>query len=158
VVQVAHHEASTTVDVAANILFDYLSDLKHLPGYLPRMTEIHETEPLPAEAQGMEARQPRQPVHHEVEVTAEQPSGDIVHSEAWIDVIEENRTLRWGAPGDSGYHGELDVGFVADGTSRLTVRIDTDHPSTPKIDEELRRALDGIKTSLEHAPTSEEQP
>jgi hypothetical protein len=27
----AHHEASTTIDVAPNILFDYLSELDNLP-------------------------------------------------------------------------------------------------------------------------------
>jgi uncharacterized protein YndB with AHSA1/START domain len=147
----AHHEASTTVDVAPNILFDYLSDIQHLPDYLPRLTYVHPTEPAPAEAQGLEARQPMQPVHHEVEVAADEPSGQTVRSEAWIDVLEENRTLRWGGPGESGYHGELDVDFVADGTSRLTVRLDTSHPADPAIDDELRRALDGIKTSLEQA-------
>jgi uncharacterized protein YndB with AHSA1/START domain len=145
----AHHEASTTVDVAPNILFDYLSDIQHLPDYLPRLTGVHPTAPEPAEAQGMEARRPDQPVRHEVEVTADEPSGETVRSEAWIDVVEENRTLRWGVPGGSDYHGELDVDFVADGTSRLTIRLDTAHPATPEIDNELERALAGIKTSLE---------
>lgn len=149
----AHHEASTTVNVAANILFDYLSDIQHLPDYLPRLTGVHPTEPTPPEAQGMEARQPRQPVHHEVEVTADEPSGQSVRTEAWIDVVEENRSLRWGAPGDHDYHGELDVEFVADGTSNLTIRLDTNHPATPAIDEELQHALNTIKTSLEQAPT-----
>ncbi len=150
----AHHEVSTTVDVAPNILFDYLSDLQHLPDYLPRLTGVHPTAPLPAEAQGMEARRPDQPVHHEVEVTADEPSGETVRSEAWIDVVEENRTLRWGVPDSSDYHGELEVDFVADGTSRLTIRLDTAHPATPEIDEELHRALDGIKASLEQTPGS----
>jgi hypothetical protein len=149
----AHHEASTTVDVAANILFDYLADIQHLPQYLPRLTGVHPTAPTPPEAQGLEARQPRQPVHHEVEVTADEPSGQTVRSEAWIDVVEENRSLRWGAPGDHDYHGELDVEFVADGTSNLTIRLDTSHPATPAIDEELRHALDTIKTTLEQTPT-----
>jgi hypothetical protein len=53
--------------------------------------------------------------------------------------------------GEPGYHGELEVDFVADGTSRLTVRLDTRHPADPAIDDELRHALDGIKTSLEQA-------
>lgn len=149
----AHHEASTTVNVAANILFDYLSDIQHLPDYLPRLTGVHPTAPTPPEAQGMEARPPRQPVHHEVEVTADEPSGQSVRTEAWIDVVEENRSLRWGAPGDHDYHGELDVEFVADGTSNLTIRLDTNHPATPAIDEELQHALNTIKTSLEQAPT-----
>lgn len=150
----AHHEAVTTVDVAPNILFEYLSDIQQLPNYLPRLTGVHPTGAAPAEAQGMEARRPNQPVHHEVEVTADEPSGHTVHSEAWIDVVEENRTLRWGAPGDTGYHGELEVEFVADGTSRLTVRLDTDHPDDPAVDDELHRALDAIKTSLEQTTTS----
>jgi hypothetical protein len=99
----------------------------------------------------MEARQPNQPVHRKVEVTAE-PAGHTVRSEAWIDVVEENRTLRWGAPGESRYHGELQVEFVADGTSRLSVRLDTEHDD-PAIDDELHRVLDAIKTSLEHPAT-----
>jgi len=149
----AHHEVSTTMDVAPNILFDHLSDIQHLPDYLPRLTGLHPTAPAPPEAQGMEARQPMQPVHYEVEVTADEPSGQTVRSEAWIDVVEENRSLRWGAPGDHDYHGELDVEFVADGTSRLTIQLDTNHPATPAIDEELQHALNTIKTSLEQTPT-----
>jgi uncharacterized protein YndB with AHSA1/START domain len=153
----AQHEASTTVDVPPNQLFDYLSDLQQLPHYLPRLTGVHPTAPPPAEAQGMEARQPNQPVHQEVEVTAEEPAGHTVRSEAWIDVVEENRILRWGAPGESQYHGELEVGFVADGTSRLTVRLDTEHDGRA-IDDELHRALAAIKTALERtdAPLTRE--
>jgi hypothetical protein len=149
--QMAHHEASTTVNVAPNILFDYLADLERLPEYLPRLTEVRPTTPEPAEAQGMEARRPRQPVHREVEVTAEEPAGRTVRSEAWIDVVEENRSLRWGTPGEPGYHGELEVEFVADGTSQLTIQLDTTHTADPAIDEELHRVLNGIRTSLEQA-------
>jgi hypothetical protein len=145
----AHHEVSTTVDVAANILFDYLSDLQHLPDYLPRLTAIHPTAPTHANSAGIEARQPMQPVHHEVEVTAEVPEGETIHSEGWIDIIEENRSLRRGVPGQPDYHGELNVDFVADGTSQLTVGLDTPHPGTPAVDDEVRRAPAGIKTTLE---------
>ena len=66
-----------------------------------------------------------------------------------IEIVEENRSLRWGAPGEHDYRGELDVGFVADGTSRLTVRLDTKHESGDEIDRALDNALDGIKSSLE---------
>ncbi len=153
----ADHEASTTVGVAPN-LFDYLSDIEHLPDYLPWLTDVHRTEPRPAEAQGMEARRPHQPVHEEVEVTAEVPTGErsdqTVHSEAWIDVVEEDRRLRWGAPGADEYHGELDVDFVADGTSRLTVRLHTTHSPDQAIDDHLRRALESIRTTIERPPTT----
>jgi uncharacterized protein YndB with AHSA1/START domain len=147
----AHHEASTTVNVAPNILFDYLADIEHLPEYLPRLTEVRPTTPEPAEAQGMEARRPRQPVHREVEVTAEEPPGRTVRSAAWIDVVEEKRSLGWGTPGEPGYHGELEVEFVADGTSLLTIRLDTTHAEDAAVDAELYRALNGIRSSLEQA-------
>jgi hypothetical protein len=145
----AHHEAWTTVDVAPNILFDYLSDLDNLPKYLPRLDDVHRTEPLPREAQGLEARRPKQAVHEDVEVTAELPNGHEVHKDAWIEIVEENRSLRWGAPGEHDYHGELDVDFVADGTSRLTVRLDTEHEPGQEIEKALDDTLAGIKTSLE---------
>jgi polyketide cyclase/dehydrase/lipid transport protein len=151
----AHHEASTTVDVAANILFDYLADIEHLPDYLPRLTELHPTTPEPAEAQGIEARRPSQPVRREVEVTATEASGRTHRAEAWLEVVEEKRKLQWGVPGEPPYHGELEVDFVADGTSKLTVRLDTSHPENPAVDEELRRALDGIRTSLEQVTARE---
>ncbi|TDD22179.1 SRPBCC family protein [Kribbella turkmenica] len=152
----ADHEASTTVDVAPNILFDYLADVERLPEYLPWLTGVYPTGPRPAEAQGMEARRPQQPVHQKVEVTAvdpaAEPSEQPVHSEAWIDVVEENRSLRWGAPGDNGYHGELDVDFVADGTSRLTVRLHTTQAPDQEIDHHLHHALETIKSTIENTP------
>jgi hypothetical protein len=106
----ADHEASTIVDVAENVLFDYRADVEHLSDHLPWLTDVRRTEPRAAEAQGMEARRPHQQVHEEVEVTAEVPAGEqsdrTVHSEAWIDIVEENRRLRWGAPGGDDYNGE----------------------------------------------------
>ncbi|MGY4770893.1 SRPBCC family protein [Kribbella sp. CWNU-51] len=154
----ADHEASTTVEVAPNVLFDYLSDIEHLPDYLPWLTDVRRTEPRPAEAQGMEARLPLQPVHEVVEVTAEVPAGQgseqTVQNEAWIDIVEERRILRWGAPGGDDYHGELDVDFVADSTSRLTVRLHTTNPTDEAIEDQLHRALESIKTTIEQPPTS----
>jgi uncharacterized protein YndB with AHSA1/START domain len=152
-----HHEAWTTVDVAPNIVFDYLSEIDNLPRYLPRLRDVHRLEPRPDEAQGLEVRTPNQPVHEDVEVTAEVPSGGEVRSDAWIEVIEENRSLRWGAPGENDYHGELDVDFVADGTSRLTVRLDTGHAGDEDIEEALQQTLAGIKATLERtSPDTED--
>jgi hypothetical protein len=137
------HEAWTTIDVAPNIVFDRLSDLDHLPDYLPWLTDLHRTAARPAEAQGPEARRPHQAVHEEVDVTA----GDS-HQEAWIDVLEEDRILRWGAAEPDDYHGELLVDFVADGTSKLTVRLHTSHGSD--IDHELEETLTDLKSTIEH--------
>ena len=151
------YEASTIVDVAPNVLFDYLSDVERLPEYLPRLTEAHRVDRRPAEAQGPEARMPGEPVHERVEVAAvidpEDGPEQEVRSEASIDIVEEGRKLRWAAPGPHDYHGELDVDFVADGTSKLTVRLHTEHTDGPPIDQALQRTLEGIKTSAEQPAT-----
>ena len=129
------YEASTTVDVDAKVLFDYLSDVERLPEYLPQMTEAHRS------GEG------------KVEVAAViQPEGEPereVSGEAWIEVVEDGKKLRWGAPGPHEYQGELDVDSVADGTSTLTVRLHTDHAEGPPIKEGLEHTLAGIKSTVE---------
>jgi uncharacterized protein YndB with AHSA1/START domain len=142
----AEHEASITIDVAPNILYERLSDLEQLPGYLPWLTSLHRTEELPVTAQGPEVRRPHQTVHEDVDVTV---GGG--HREGWIDIVDEDRTLRWGMDGIHEYGGELVVGFVADGTSTLTVRLHT--TETTAVDEELDRTLTAIKTTLEKEPS-----
>ncbi|HWD77258.1 MAG TPA: SRPBCC family protein [Kribbella sp.] len=139
------HEASTIVDVAPNIVFERLSDLGKLPGYIPWLTSLHATE-VPVTAQGPEARRPHQPVHEDVDVTV---GGG--HRDGWIEVLDEERTLRWGMDGGHQYGGELVVGFVADGTSTLTVRLHTTESTA--VDEELERTLTTIKTTLEKEPS-----
>jgi hypothetical protein len=144
------HEAWTTVDVAPNILFDRLSDLDHLPEYLPQLTALRRTEATPVEAQGPEARRPHQAVHQEIDVTAAEG-----HREGWVDVLTEDRILRWSTDGPHDYHGELIVDFVADGTSKLTVRLHTTDPAP--VDKELEQTLSGIKAAVEeHLPTESE--
>jgi len=142
------HQAWTTVDVAPNVLFDRLSDLDHLPDYLPWLTSLRRTEAMPVEAQGPEARRPHQAVHEEVDVTA----GDG-HRDGWIDVLDEDRILRWQIEGPHAYRGELAVDFVADGTSKLTVQLDT--TAATDVDRELEQALADIKTSFEQHPPTE---
>jgi hypothetical protein len=139
------HEASTVVDVAPNIVFERLSNLGDLPGYIPWLTSLHPTA-VPASAQGAEARRPHQAVHEDVDVTV---GGG--HREGWIELIDEERTLRWGIEGIHQYGGELIVDFVADGTSKLTVRVHT--TETTAVDEELDRTLTTIKTMLEQQPS-----
>jgi hypothetical protein len=144
----ADHEAWTTVDVAPNILFDRLSDLDNLPEYLPWLTSLHRKAETPVTAQGPEARRPHQAVREDVDVTV---GGG--HRGGWIDVLDEDRVLRWGMDGPHGYGGELIVDFVADGTSKLTVRVHTS-ADTP-VDEELDNTLSSIKSSVEHDQPTE---
>ncbi|MGC4938828.1 SRPBCC family protein [Kribbella sp. DT2] len=143
------YEATTVVDVAPNVLFEYLSDVERLPEYLPQMTEAHRLEEPSAQSQGAEARQPGEAVRERVEVAAVVGDEREVRSEAAIDIVEEDRKIRWSAPGPHDYHGELEVGFIADGTAQLTVRLHTDHAEGPSIDEALQRTLGGIKATVE---------
>ncbi len=129
------YEASTTVDVDAEVLFGYLSDVERLPEYLPQMTEAHPSG------------------GDKVEVAAViKPEGEPereVSGEAWMEIVEDGKKLRWGAPGPHDYHGELDVDFAADGTSTLTVRLHTDHAEGPSIEDGLQHTLAGIKSAVE---------
>jgi hypothetical protein len=143
------YEATTVVDVAPNVLFDYLSDVERLPEYLPQMTEAHRLDAPSAQSQGAEARQPGEAVHERVEVAAVEDDEHEVRSEATIDILEEGRKIRWSAPGPHDYHGELDIDFVADGTAQLTVRLHTEHAEGPSIEEALERTLSGIKATVE---------
>jgi hypothetical protein len=129
------YQATGTVDVAANVLFEYLSDVERLPEYLPQLTEAH--------------RKGDDKV--EVEAVVEDDSGRPRKEtgEAWLEVIEHGRKLRWGAPGPHDYHGELHVDFVADGTSQLTVRLHTEHTDGPSVEEALQRTVAGIRRRLE---------
>ncbi|GAA1121358.1 hypothetical protein GCM10009630_18980 [Kribbella jejuensis] len=139
------YEASTMVDVAPNLVFDRLSDLGKLPTYIPWLTSLRPTA-VPATAQGAEARRPHEAVHEDVDVTV---GGG--HRDGWIELVDEERTLRWGMDGGHRYGGELVVDFVADGTSKLTVRLHTTEPTG--VDEELDRTLTTIKAMLEKEPS-----
>jgi hypothetical protein len=144
----SNHEAWTTIDVAPNILWDQLSDLDRLPHRIPWLTSLHRTAEIPTTAQGPEARTPHQAVREDVDVTV---GGG--HREGWIDVLEEDRVLRWGMAGPHEYGGELIVDFVADGTSKLTVRVHT--TAAGPIDDELERTLAAIKATAEHHQPTE---
>ncbi|MEU6406831.1 SRPBCC family protein [Streptomyces sp. NPDC046985] len=127
---------SIIVDVPPERLFTYLSDVKHLPSYLPRLKS--------ARPEGGD----------KVEVTAridppDAPEHDVT-GEAWIHVHQDDRILEWGAPGPHDYRGEL---HVQDGqspdTCRLTVELHTEHAEGEHVDVGLEEALSGIKRAVE---------
>ena len=134
------HERSTTVAVPPAVLFDYLSDLQHLPAYLPRLTGVRAT------GDGT----------YEVTAHIEPPDSPPrdVEGEAWMKVKEAGRTLQWGSAGPSHYHGELDVDPGEDSSSStLTVRLSTER-SGPGIENGLDETLNGIKARVESAEQS----
>ncbi|MBV2357062.1 SRPBCC family protein [Streptomyces sp. J2-1] len=131
---------SETIDVRVppDRLFAYLSDVRHLPAYLPRLTSV------------------RPEGHDRVTVTAHidppDAPGQDVTSEAWLHVVEDGKRLEWGAPGPHDYHGELRVdGGDSAGTSRLTVALHTEHIEGGQVDHGLEEAVTGIKRAAESA-------
>ncbi|MET9667969.1 SRPBCC family protein [Streptomyces sp. NPDC006475] len=132
------YDNAITVAVPPRRLFEYLADVENLPHYMPRLTAAH-----PHDGDRVTVTAHIDP--------ADAPEQDVT-SEAWIRVLEEGRTLEWGAPGPNEYHGRLHVGRgeSAD-TSRLSVELHTARTEGEQVDEGLREALRGIKAAVEAA-------
>ncbi|MEV4314883.1 SRPBCC family protein [Actinocrispum sp. NPDC049592] len=133
------YDDTITVQVPPQQLFAYLSDVRNLPHYLPRLTE--------ATPQGGD----------KVDVTAHidpegQPAHDV-HSEAWMRVVKDEQTLEWGAPGPGDYHGRLEIAPGEHrGESTLTVYLHTDHVEGDQIRQGLAETLRGIRDTVENTP------
>lgn len=122
-------EHTTTVTTDPDALFDYLSDVHHLPDYFVAMRS--------AEPAGSGA------VHTVAEVDGTRREG-----EAWFTTDAEARTMRWGSEGESHYSGELEV-MGADGGAQVTVRLHTERGEGHGIDDGLRETLAQIKRNVE---------
>jgi hypothetical protein len=135
------YDNSITVGVSPARLFDYLADVRHLPDYMPRLTS--------AEPKGGD----------KVEVTAHLDEKDTpgsgdqdVQGEAWIHVLEQGKTLEWGAAGPHDYHGKLHVSAGdSDGSSTLAVELHTERTEGGRVDDGLQETLQGIKAAVERA-------
>jgi hypothetical protein len=141
----AHYEKSIDVNVPPGRLFAYLSDVRNLPRYLPQMTSA---EP----ADGGDTVH----VTARIDPDGSGPEGEReVEGEAWLEVTEPDRSLRWGSESANNYHGELTVDPGADdNASTLTVKIDTEHTGDYPIEEGLAHTLRGIKENVESADRS----
>ncbi|MFJ9743274.1 SRPBCC family protein [Streptomyces sp. NPDC101166] len=132
------YDDSITVTVPPERLFSYLADVQNLPAYLPRLTVARPHD------------------GDRVTVTAhidppDAPEQDVT-GEAWIRVVEEGKSLEWGAPGPHDYRGRLHVeAGDAPGSSRLTVELHTQHTEGEQVDHGLREALSGLKNAVESA-------
>jgi len=135
------YDNTITVDVPPARLFDYLADVRHLPDYMPRLASARPTG------------------GDKVEVTAHLddkdtpgPGDQDVEGEAWIHVLEQGKTLEWGAAGPHDYHGKLHVSAGnSDGSSTLAVELHTERTEGAGVDEGLRETLQGIKSAVERA-------
>lgn len=140
------HQSSTVVDLPADVVFSYLSDVENLPEYLPRMTQAH----LSGE--------------HSVEVTAQLPDdygdgegpsdgGDQgpqeVGGTATWDVDQEGRQLRWGSEGDKEYGGRIGVEPQGAKACTVTVALRWHHGDPQDVDADLERSVRRIKVVVE---------
>ncbi|MEV0845859.1 hypothetical protein AB0J21_08245 [Streptomyces sp. NPDC049954] len=132
------YDNSILVAVGTERLFSYLADVANLPAYLPRLTSARPHD------------------DDKVTVTAhidppDAPEKDVT-SEAWIHVVEEGKSLEWGAPGPHDYRGRLHVGpGNGPDSSRLTVQLHTQSTEGAHVDHGLEEALHGIKAAVESA-------
>ncbi|SNT00202.1 Polyketide cyclase / dehydrase and lipid transport [Geodermatophilus pulveris] len=123
------YEDSTTIAASPQEVFAYVSDVGHLPDYLPPIQEAAER-PL---AEGTETDPDVQDavgVHLVGEV-----KGQRFENDGWFLADADARTLRWGAQTERTYGGRLDVGEDGDG-ARLHVRLEFG-PNSP--DEEMQQ-------------------
>lgn len=115
---------STTIDMPAQALFDYLSEVGNLPKYFARMTSA---EPGDGE---------------EVHTTARMPDGTEVAGEAWFRVSESSQRIEWGSEGPNDYSGYLDVTPAGD-TSTVEV-----HIHTTRVEDQDQQIVDGLRETL----------
>lgn len=133
------YEHTATVAADPDALFDYLSDVHHLPDYFTAMRDAEPTGEHVAEGEE---------VHVVADVEGTRREGD-----AWIDADEERRTLRWGSEGPNAYHGELQVSPDGDG-SEVAVRLHTERADGEAIRKGLQETLATIKQQVEGGSTS----
>ncbi|WP_414938255.1 SRPBCC family protein [Amycolatopsis sp. cmx-11-51] len=131
------YQKSITVDVTPARLFAYLSDVRNLPKYMPRLTSAEPTD------------------GNKVEVTAQISPDDApdrkVEGEAWVNVIEDGKRLEWGATGPHDYHGELHIGPGDTAqNATLVVELHTERTEGDQVDRGLTETLSGIKQAAEH--------
>lgn len=129
------HQSSIIVDLPADVVFGYLSDVENLPEYLPRMTEAHKA------GEGS------------IEVTAALPDdGDgprEVGGTATFEIDADTRDLRWGSKGDRDYGGRIGVEPASDTSCTVTVALRWHHGDPEDVDADLERSVRRIKVVVE---------
>ena len=128
----ASHERTMSISASATALFDYLSEVRNLPKYFPRMISA---EPGDGEA---------------VQTSGRMPDGRTVEGEAWFRVSETAQRIEWGSEGPSEYHGWLEVSGDAQ-ASTVQVAINTTRTADGEVDQDLEETLANIKRLVEQS-------
>jgi hypothetical protein len=110
------YEQSTTIAAGPDEVFAYVSEISHLPEYLPPIKEAS-ARPLAEGTETDPAVQGAEGVHLVGEV-----KGQRFENDGWFDVDQGARTLTWGAQTERTYGGTLTVAPDGDG-SRVSVQL-----------------------------------
>jgi Polyketide cyclase / dehydrase and lipid transport len=119
------YEHSAPIDLDADLVFDYLSDVGNLPRYFPQMTKAEQRD------------------GDTVRVAAD-VDGRIVEADAWLRVERADRSLRWGTEGPHDYHGELRVTERGPGLCDLDITLHTTQTDGPDVQEGLVQTVAGL--------------
>lgn len=124
--------ATTNVAAPADDLFAYLSEASNLPEYFPMMTSARSVDDGGA-----------------VHTTAVLDDGSKVEGEAWFEVDQDGRSIKWGSEGDHDYRGELTVTGEGE-SSEVEISIHTTRESADDdLDSSLRDVLRTIRSIVE---------
>ena len=111
------YEQSTTISASPEEVFAYVSDVSHLPEFLPPITDASER-PLSEGTETDPAVQDARGVHLVGEV-----EGHRFENDGWFDADAAALTLAWGAQTEHTYSGRLTITPDGDG-SRVSVQLD----------------------------------
>lgn len=123
------HARTFTVDVEPDDLFDYLTDVRHLPEYFPPV--------LDAQLDGAD----------EVSVEAE-VDGRVHRGQGWLHVDGLERRAEWGQR-DGPYRGWLQIDPADQGGSIVTVHIHQEHQDEVDAEVDLDEAVENIQRLTE---------
>lgn len=118
------YEQAATIAAEPDTLFEYLSDVEHLPDYLSVIADAHTAGPQIAE------------------VTTD-IGGRQERARGYVRADGLERRMEWGVP-NGGYHGWLRVRpDETDTRSVVTIHVTQPHPS--EADDDLVEALEAIR-------------
>ena len=135
----SEYQATRTIQATPEHVFDFVSDVRNLPQYLPT---THDAKP-----QGQDR----------VRVQG-QARGHDYNADGWLRRDENGRRLEWGSDGDMNYSGSLEVRPSGGEAASVTVKLHFDPPeqmkramgdADAKIQEGLEAALQSIANHCE---------
>jgi len=126
-------EKSKTVNADPDQLFEYVSDLNHLPQYLPTLRRAERVGGDRIRVEG-------------------QAAGKPYEETGFFRADRQRRRMEWGSDGESGYSGWLEVNEAGGGSSEVRVHLSFD-PRDHALKEMDRRAGDherAVNEGIEH--------